>query len=255
MDNEETIHAAARERGDSLLAEQRRLAAERDAMAGEIIAGQHVTTLEEGLRFARGWITTAAQYAANADYFQTDRDKIAGDLDIERGRVLTLLATLRDAVRQGGKLRRRMLGWIKNKRIPLHLRRAIMADVLTEYEDPFEPIRKVLDEALSGHYPLTNAEREVATLLHALETANNQLFDSTVDVEHEITGHADTLPESFRRLAAGHAAAFETLQKIVRERVDSEPPTLGLRGAFSEDLYNEDGSEVTVEQARERNRQ
>lgn len=120
MDKIETVYASARDHVDSLIAEQKRLDTERDAMADEIIAGQHVTSVEEGLRFARGWITTAAQYAANADYFQSERDK----------------------------------------------------------------------------------------LLRVINQANDHLFDSSVDdVEHQIDSHADTLPEAFRRVAAGHAAA------------------------------------------------
>jgi len=238
MDESEKVHATPRERGDSLLAEQQQLDADREAMAAEIVAGRRITSIEEGKRFAQSWIATAAQYAANADYYREERDKAVADLDTERGHTQTLLDALKNAVRQGGELRRR----------------AIMADALDEHEDPFEPSRKLLDEALSGRYPPTIAEREVVVLRRVLETANNQLFDSQVDdVEHQIACHADTLPEVFRRLAAGHAAAFETLQEIVHEWVEPSPPT--VRGAFSEDLYNEDGSEVTVEQARERNRQ
>lgn len=125
---------------DRLFADQQRIDAKREKMADELIANQHVTSLDEALRFARSWIITAAQYAANADYYRDERDKLR--------RVLSL--------------------------------------------------------------------------------ANDQLFESCVDdVEHQITSHADTLPEAFRRLAAGHAAAFETLQAVVREWVEAmEAPTL-----------------------------
>jgi hypothetical protein len=137
---------------NALSAEQRRIDADREAMADEILAGQHVTSLDEALRFARSWIVTAAQYAANADYYRDERDK----------------------------------------------------------------------------------------LLRVLETANNQLFDSTVDdVEHQIDSHADTLPQAFRRVAAGHAAALETLQAVIHERLEPSPPT--LRGSLSENLaHHED---------------
>lgn len=113
--------------------EQREIDAKRAAMADEIVAGQRVETVEEGRRFARAWIITAAQHAANEDHYRAERDR----------------------------------------------------------------------------------------LRLAIERANGQLFDSRVDdVEHQVGSHADTLPEAFRRLAAGHDAALETLQEIVREWVD-----------------------------------
>jgi hypothetical protein len=157
------------ERSDQLITEQRQIDARRNAMAEEIIAEQRVTSLEEALQLARSWIVTAAQHAANEDYYRGERDK----------------------------------------------------------------------------------------LLRVIETANNQLFDSVVDVEHQITYHADTLPEAFRRLAAGHASAFETLQTVIGELVLAEELShpISLGGAFSEDLHNADGSLVTVEQAMERNRE
>jgi len=144
---------------DRLFANQQRIDAEREAMADALIANQRVTSFDEALRFARSWIVTAAQYAANADYYRDERDKL----------LLTLVRAYR------------------------------------------------------------------------------QLFRSqTNDVENPMQ------PEAFQLLASGHTAAFETLQTAVRERVDPSPPT--LRGAFSEDLYNEDGSAVTAEQARDRNK-
>lgn len=86
----------------------------------------------------------------------------------------------------------------------------------------------------------------------AISRANDQLFDSHVDdPQHQVDSHADTLPAVFMALAAGHDAALETLQSVVREWVD-RAPAIGLSGAFSEDLYNPDGSLVTPEQARER---
>jgi len=94
-------------------------------------------------------------------------------------------------------------------------------------------------------------DAETEKLSAVILRANDQLFDSVVqDPQHQVYSHADTLPAAFLALAAGHGAALETLQAVVREWVDPEP--VGLSGAFSEDLYNEDGSEVTVEQARER---
>lgn len=69
---------------------------------------------------------------------------------------------------------------------------------------------------------------ETRPLRQAILTANDAIFDSRVD------------------------DAFEVLQAAIREWVEPTP-AVGLSGAFSEDLYNEDGSEVTAEQARERN--
>ena len=95
---------------------------------------------------------------------------------------------------------------------------------------------------------------EILPLRRAVVTANDLLFDSRVDdPEHQVKDHSDALPEVFLKLAAGHEAAFEMLQEVIREWVEPTP-AVGLSGAFSEDLYNEDGSEVTAEQARERNR-
>ena len=62
----------------------------------------------------------------------------------------------------------------------------------------------------------------------AISRANDQLFDSRVDdPQHQVDGHTDTLPAVFLALAAGHDAALETLQTIVREWVEPEP-TVGL---------------------------
>ena len=96
-------------------------------------------------------------------------------------------------------------------------------------------------------------ETEGERLLRVILKANDQLFDSRVDdPQHQVDCLGDTLPQVFLSMTAGHAAALETLQTVVRVLVEPEPP-VGVRGAFSEDLYNEDGTEVTVEQARERN--
>ena len=134
--------------------------------------------------------------------------------------VQTLLAALRDAVRLGGELRRR----------------AIMADAIDEREDPFEQVAKVLDEATSAAWPAAFGwQHEVETLRRAIEVANDQLWDSQPhDIEHTIACHADGLPDAYRRVATGHAAAFETLQEIVREWVDPSPPA--IRGSLSESL-------------------
>jgi hypothetical protein len=57
-------------------AEQRQRDADRAAMADEIVAGQRITTVEEGQRFAKAWIVTAAQHAVNAEYYRGERDKL-----------------------------------------------------------------------------------------------------------------------------------------------------------------------------------
>lgn len=74
---------------------------------------------------------------------------------------------------------------------------------------------------------------EMRPLRQAIVTANDQLFDSREDdPQHQIDSHADTLPQVFLKLAAGHDAAFETLQEIIREWVEPTP-TVGL-GSGSE---------------------
>ena len=65
-------------------AEQRRLDAERAAMANEIVDGQRITTVEEGKRFAKAWIETAAQHAANEEYYRKERDKLQHVIDRAR---------------------------------------------------------------------------------------------------------------------------------------------------------------------------
>jgi hypothetical protein len=57
-------------------ADQRQRDADRAAMADEIVAGQRITTVEEGQRFAKAWIVTAAQHAANEEYYRGERDKL-----------------------------------------------------------------------------------------------------------------------------------------------------------------------------------
>jgi hypothetical protein len=96
-------------------------------------------------------------------------------------------------------------------------------------------------------------DAEMRPLQQAIVTANDLLFDSQVDdPQHQVDSHADTLPQVFLKLAADHDAAFDTLQTIIHEWLEPTP-AVGLSGAFSEDLYNEDGSQVTTEQAKERN--
>lgn len=85
---------------DELVAEQRRLTANREAMADEIVAGQQITSLEEALRFARSWIVTAAQHAANEDYHRDERDKLLrviqiASQQIRDSRSVAALETLR----------------------------------------------------------------------------------------------------------------------------------------------------------------
>jgi hypothetical protein len=140
---------------NALSAEQRRIDADREAMADEILAGQHVTSLDEALRFARSWIVTAAQYAANADYYRDERDR----------------------------------------------------------------------------------------LLRVVEQANGQLSSSRLNMDHIIASHDGELPPhhaaGLRQFAAGHAAALETLQAVIHERLEPSPPT--LRGSLSENLaHHED---------------
>jgi predicted metal-dependent HD superfamily phosphohydrolase len=57
-------------------ADQRQRDADRAAMADEIVEGQRITTVEEGKRFAKAWIVTAAQHAANEEYYRGERDKL-----------------------------------------------------------------------------------------------------------------------------------------------------------------------------------
>ena len=60
----------------------------------------------------------------------------------------------------------------------------------------------------------------------AISRANDQLFDSRVDdSQHQVDSHADTLPQVFLSVVAGHDAALETLQTVVREWADPEPAT------------------------------
>lgn len=61
---------------ERLSAEQRRIGTDREAMASEIVAGQHITSIEEGKWFARAWIIAAAQHASNEDYLRKERDKL-----------------------------------------------------------------------------------------------------------------------------------------------------------------------------------
>lgn len=49
---------------------------ERRQMAEEIVRGQNLTTLEEAKEFATRWIVTAAQHAANEEYYRGERDKL-----------------------------------------------------------------------------------------------------------------------------------------------------------------------------------
>jgi len=54
-----------------------------------------------------------------------------------------------------------------------------------------------------------------------IEEANNALFDSREDdIEHQITSHADTLPQVLRQVAAGHEKALHVLQAVIQERFD-----------------------------------
>jgi hypothetical protein len=66
-------------------------------------------------------------------------------------------------------------------------------------------------------------ELETEKLSAVIVRANDQLFDSHVqDPQHQVDDHADTLPVVFIKLAAGHDAALETLQTVIREWVDPE---------------------------------
>jgi|SRR5580692_1578239 hypothetical protein len=117
---------------EDALSEQARIDSDRAAMADEIVAGQRIDTTEDGRRFSRAWIITAAQHAANETYYRGERDR----------------------------------------------------------------------------------------LLQVILRASDQLYESAVDdAEHQIQSHADTLPVVFRRVVAGHAAALETLQRVVRELI------------------------------------
>lgn len=90
MTQEETVERALLEEADKLMtieqkqvdalerisADQKRIDAQREAMADEIVAGQNIQTVEEGRRFARAWIITAAQHAANEAYYRKNRDEM-----------------------------------------------------------------------------------------------------------------------------------------------------------------------------------
>ena len=55
---------------DDLVAEQKQIDESRAQMADEIVSGQNIQTVEEGRRFARAWIITAAQLASNEEYWR-----------------------------------------------------------------------------------------------------------------------------------------------------------------------------------------
>jgi len=78
--NEQTRDAEV----EQLVAEQRRRDADRAAMANEIVDEQRITTVEEGKRFAKAWIETAAQHAANEEYYRKERDKLQHVIDRAR---------------------------------------------------------------------------------------------------------------------------------------------------------------------------
>lgn len=68
---------------------------------------------------------------------------------------------------------------------------------------------------------------ETRTLRQVIVTTNDLLFDSRIDdPQHQVDCHADTLPEVFLKLSAGHDAAFETLQTVIREWVDPDLPPI-----------------------------
>jgi hypothetical protein len=67
-------------------------------------------------------------------------------------------------------------------------------------------------------------EEERKKLTNTILRANDLLFDSHVnDPQHQVDCHADTLPQVFLEMAAGHAAALETLQTVIHEWVEPEP--------------------------------
>jgi hypothetical protein len=79
----------------SVVVEQKILDAQRGKMADEIVAGQNITTVEEGKRFARAWIVTAAQHAANEEYYRGQRDAVVDTLKEAIG-MLKKIAEQRD---------------------------------------------------------------------------------------------------------------------------------------------------------------
>lgn len=66
-----------------VLTGQAAIDADRARMADGIVAGQSIQTVEEGRLFARNWIVTAAQHAANEEYYRGLLDRIGESLGIE----------------------------------------------------------------------------------------------------------------------------------------------------------------------------
>ena len=65
---------------DDAVARQRETNKRRGEMADEIIAGFGTATVDEWKRFARAWIVTAAQHAANEEYYRGERDAAIREL-------------------------------------------------------------------------------------------------------------------------------------------------------------------------------
>jgi hypothetical protein len=66
--------------------EQKVIDENRRKMAKEIVDAQDPKTLEEAKRFAQNWIETAAQYAANEDYWHKQVEELrAGAINAETG--------------------------------------------------------------------------------------------------------------------------------------------------------------------------
>lgn len=55
---------------------------DRRKMAEEIVRAQNLTTLEDAKGFATKWIMTAAQHAANEEYYRNARNQTIGGLNV-----------------------------------------------------------------------------------------------------------------------------------------------------------------------------
>jgi hypothetical protein len=59
-----------------MIDEQHRIDADRGQMADKIVADAPLADLAAARRFARGWIITAAQHAANEEYYRGQLDAV-----------------------------------------------------------------------------------------------------------------------------------------------------------------------------------
>lgn len=86
---------------DDLIAKQKTITANRQAMAREIVDGQRLGNLDEAKRFAAAWIETAAQHATNEDYCRERYEKAEAELARVQRDHDTMLENLTHAQERG----------------------------------------------------------------------------------------------------------------------------------------------------------